>query len=230
VDYAALAKDRSELDRFVASLAGSSPANHPERFPQSADVLAYWLNAYNALTLQALVDRYPLQSVAGVRGFLLREVASWPVGGERLTLSALEARLARMNDPRVHFALHTGARGGPGLFDSPYQPELVDPQLTEAGHRFVGRADVVRLQPGRASLSAVLHRHAAEFIDAVPEDRRTRPLLQIVWAFLPAECNERPGCDTRSDLDRTCGPRLDRCAVDELPFDAGLADAKDAGR
>ena len=223
VDYAALAKDRGELDLFVASLAGSSPVNHPERFPDSSHELAYWLNAYNALTLQALVDRYPLDAVDGVRGFLLREVASFPLGGERLTLSAIEARLTRMQDARVHFALHTGAKSGPGLLDSPYQPELLDPQLTEAGQRFIGRADALKLQPGRVSLSAVLHWRAEELMGAVPAGHRS-PLLQVVWAFLPDACEERPGCDTRSDLDRICGPRLDRCAVDELPFDWRLDD------
>jgi hypothetical protein len=223
VDYAALAKDRGELDLFVASLAGSSPVNHPERFPDFTHELTYWLNAYNALTLQALVDRYPLDGVGGARGFLLREVASFPLGGERLTLSAIEARLTRMRDARVHFALHTGARSGPGLLDSPYQPELLNPQLTEAGQRFIGRPDVLKLQPGRVSLSAVLHRRAEELMGAVPADRRS-PLLQVVWAFLPDACEERPGCDTRSDLDRTCGPRMDRCEVDELPFDWRLDD------
>lgn len=223
VDYAALAKDRAALDTFVASLAGTSPVNHPEQFRDPADALAYWINAYNALTLAALVDRYPLSGVGGPTGLSLRRFSSWPVGGERLTLSAIEQRLSHSADARVVFALHTGARGGPGLLDAPYDPQLLDGQLTEAGRRFMARADALRIRSHEVWLSELLRWNEAELLSALPEGRHGN-VLQLVWAFLPDACTERPGCDTRADLDRACGPHLDRCAAHTEPFDWALDD------
>ena len=64
VDYAALKADRASLDAFVEQLARVSPLNRPEAFPENDDKLAYWINAYNALALDAVLDRYPeLKSV-----------------------------------------------------------------------------------------------------------------------------------------------------------------------
>jgi hypothetical protein len=50
-------------------------------------------------------------------------------------------------------------------------------------------------------------------------------VLQFVWAFLPDTCTERYGFDTRSDLDRVCGPKLDQCQIIFEPEDTSLPDA-----
>jgi len=225
VDYAALAKDRAELDTFVASLAGTSPKNHPERFKEPAQAVAYWLNAYNALTLQALVDSYPVAVVGGPEGSFWRSYRAWPVGGERLTLSAIEKRLARVGDPRVYFALHTGARGGPWLFDTPYDPDLIDGQLTESSQRFMGRPEVVRIQAPEVFLSPLLRWHSEDFLAALPPQRKGS-LLHFVWAFLPDPTDRLPKGETRADLDRACGLRLDRCNVRFTGFDWALDDRR----
>ena len=63
VRYAALAKDRAQLDAYVDSLNHTSPASHPDRFPTREHELAYWINAYNAFTLRGVIDAYPIASV-----------------------------------------------------------------------------------------------------------------------------------------------------------------------
>ncbi|MHC4850068.1 MAG: DUF547 domain-containing protein, partial [Planctomycetota bacterium] len=50
VDYAALRKQRKVLDEFVASLAKAKPGK------SDAERIAFWINAYNALTLQQVLD------------------------------------------------------------------------------------------------------------------------------------------------------------------------------
>jgi len=63
VDYARLAEDRDLLERVVAELGAASPESDPARFPTEEDRLAYWLNAYNAFTLHAILAEYPITSV-----------------------------------------------------------------------------------------------------------------------------------------------------------------------
>jgi hypothetical protein len=227
VDFAALGREREALDGFVQSLASFSPHNRPDVFPSPEDALAYWLNAYNALVLQQVVDGYPyLESVQGPwlgRFFWGR---AWPVGGQRLTLWALEHRVLRREfaDPRIHFALFQAARSGPWLDGSHFQPEFLDAQLNEASRRFMADKRNVRLDGDTLHLARVFETRREDFLAALPEGRRGG-VLQLVWAFLPDTCEERPGCDTRGDLDRACGPALDRCRVVYEDPDWTLPDA-----
>ncbi|GMU06898.1 DUF547 domain-containing protein [Corallococcus caeni] len=225
LDFEGLLRDRASLERFVGSLAAVSPHRQPELFPSPEDGLAYWINAYNALVLLQLVERYPDGVDASWFGGFYWGHA-WPVGGERLTLYALEQRvlLGEYADPRVHFALFRGTRGGPRLDGAPYQPEFLDAQLNDASRRYMGDARHVKLEDKTVHLARLFQDRRQDFLAALPEGRGGN-VLQFVWAFLPDTCEERPGCDTRGDLDRACGPQLDRCRVDFIPEDTSLPDA-----
>ncbi|MFB1480353.1 DUF547 domain-containing protein [Corallococcus sp. RDP092CA] len=225
LDFDGLSRDRAALERFVASLAAVSPHRQPELFPAPEDGLAYWLNAYNALVLMQLVERYPDGVGASWFGGFYWTHA-WPVGGERLTLYALKRRilLGEYADPRVHFALFEGTRGGPRLDGAPYQPEFLDAQLNDASRRYMGDARHVKLEDKTVRLARLFQERKPDLLAALPEGRGGN-VLQFVWAFLPDACEERPGCDTRGDLDRACGPDLDRCRVAFIPEDTSLPDA-----
>ena len=60
VDYAGLSADRAALDRVIEQFA--APAAGDERAWTRAQRLAFWINAYNAFTLRAIVDHYPIRS------------------------------------------------------------------------------------------------------------------------------------------------------------------------
>src|SRR6185295_18720364 len=63
VDYERLRERRPLLDQFVADLGATSPESDAARFPTEEHRLAYWLNAYNAFTLHAILAEYPITSV-----------------------------------------------------------------------------------------------------------------------------------------------------------------------
>ncbi len=231
VDFSALGRQRQELDTFVRSLATFSPRTRPDLFEKPEESLAYWLNAYHALVLQAVVDEYPyLQSVNGPWLGSFFWARSWPVGGQRLTLWALEHRilLREFADPRIHLALFHGTRGGPLLDGAPFEPAFLDSQLNEAARRFIGDKRHVRLEQSTVHLARVFDTYREDFLAALPEGRRGN-VLQFIWAFLPDTCTDRYGCDTRSDLDRVCGTKLDRCQLVFEPEDAALPDAAERG-
>jgi hypothetical protein len=232
VDFAAIGHERAELDAFVRTLATFSPRSRPDLFPTPEDALAYWLNTYNALVLQSVVDRYPyLESVESTLLGRFWWGRSWAVGGRRLTLWALEHRVLRAQfaDPRLHFALFRGTRGGGTLDGAPYQAEFIDAQLNDASRRFIQDKRHVRLEGDTVHLARIFQTHREDFLAALPEGRGGN-VLQFVWAFLPDACEERPGCDTRGDLDRVCGPKLDRCKLVFEPADTALPDAAERAR
>src|SRR5438046_559302 len=75
VNYTGLKADRAELDSYVAALERTSPENTPALFPDRASQLAYWINAYNALVLQAVINNYSkhdLRSLLSRYKFFLR--------------------------------------------------------------------------------------------------------------------------------------------------------------
>ena len=59
VNYSAFKKDQFKLDKYLATLR----ANHPSESWTKNERLAYWINAYNAYTVQLILDNYPLKSI-----------------------------------------------------------------------------------------------------------------------------------------------------------------------
>jgi hypothetical protein len=130
LDYAGLAADRADLDRFVASLAGVDP----EALGRD-DRLAFWINAYNAAVAHFVLERYPgIESVKSVDGFFDR--LTLPVAGAARTLDQIEAR-GRELDARVHFAVVCASTSCPDLRGEAYRGDAVDRQLEEQTRRFL---------------------------------------------------------------------------------------------
>ena len=107
-DFDALAADRKDLDELVAYVERVSPATSPELFPRRADVLAYHLNAYNALAMRGVIDEGVNEGFTSFfkrqMFFKLRKVV---IGGRSMSLSAYENEVIRpLGEPRVHFALN----------------------------------------------------------------------------------------------------------------------------
>ena len=58
VYYRALQRERGSIDRYVASLDVSLDGR------SQAEQTTFWLNAYNALVLRTVIDRYPIRDSA----------------------------------------------------------------------------------------------------------------------------------------------------------------------
>jgi hypothetical protein len=166
------AQDLAALDRQVDLLARVSPASHPEQFGDPAAVRSYWINTYNTLVLQAVLEYWPLDSVRAVRisfssrvipgkGFFYdRKVV---VGGEETNLYQLEKEvLESQKDPRLHFALNCASSSCPVL--RPW--EWTDAQLDRAARDFVNKASNVQVMGDVVYLSRIFKWYRKDF----PED------------------------------------------------------------
>lgn len=141
VDYDALEAQRQSLDDFVVWL--EQPAAFKGRI--SADRHAFWINAYNALTLYQVLERgrpSSVMDVAGVlplagSGFFLE--TAFDVGGEYVSLSEIEHERLRMKeyDYRDHAALNCASGGCPPLRAGLYTQEALPHELDEAMARWV---------------------------------------------------------------------------------------------
>jgi hypothetical protein len=154
-----LAADRGDLDAFLAGLAGVDPGALGRD-----DRLAFWINAYNAVVVHFVLERYPgLRSVKEVDGFFDRLV--YPVGGGPRTLDAIEAA-ARELDPRVHFAVVCASTSCPDLRGEAYAGDRVDRQLAEQTAAFLAdRAKGLRYdaEADTLYLSSIFKWYAGDF-------------------------------------------------------------------
>lgn len=168
VDYRGLKAERHVLDEYVGQLASASPRSHPALFPTSADRMAYWINAYNALILRAVIDHYPVASVTDImvaHGVFRRMY--FPVGGVDMTLDDIEkgVLLREFDDPRVHFALTCASMTCPRLDRTAFHAEGLDARLDQEGRDFLNSPDGVRLAPDerRIGLSMYFEWYAGDF-------------------------------------------------------------------
>ncbi|HUF79234.1 MAG TPA: DUF547 domain-containing protein [Thermoanaerobaculia bacterium] len=164
VDYAALKRDRADLDAFLRGLARARPAG-PAQVERKADALAFWINAYNGVVVHHVLDRYPgIDSVKSVDGFF--DELTFPVAGEELTLDEIEARGLALGDPRVHFAVVCASTSCPDLRGEPYTAVDIEPQLRDQTRRFLSdRSKGLRYDPGADTLwlSSIFKWYAGDF-------------------------------------------------------------------
>ena len=132
VYYRALQSERGRLSRYVASLDAPAVTAAYSKWPDDQKK-AFWLNAYNALVLQTVVNNYPIHrrsqmypanSIRQIPGAF--EKTAHRVAGQSLTLDQIETTvLAAFEDPRVYLALGRGAVGSGRLrADQAIQPEI----------------------------------------------------------------------------------------------------------
>ncbi len=172
VDYAALKADRAALDRAVAEFSSRAAADEP-RWGRERRV-AFWINAYNAFTLRAIVDHYPIQSrwltlqprnsirqIDGVWTDL-----TWRAAGRNVTLDDVEHRILRptFKDARIHFAVNCASISCPPLAAQPYRPETLDAQLNDAARAYLASPEGLRVDGETLLVSSIFKWYGVDFV------------------------------------------------------------------
>lgn len=164
VDYAGLKANRESLDEYLRMMGTVSlkSLEHDER-------LAFYLNLYNAATLQLIADHYPVDSIKDIGGFFS---SPWKIKfvlleGKMVTLDHIEHDIIRptFKDPRVHFALNCSALSCPPLPSVPFEGDLIDIQLNMAAEQFVNDVRSNYLQGKTLYVSKIFDWFSEDFPD-----------------------------------------------------------------
>lgn len=184
VDYGHLKSNPADLDAFVASLAALPPANNYDSWDTDSKI-ALWINAYNALTLKAIVDHYPIRA-SFLRSLIfpensIRQIAGvwddlhFAVMDREPSLNDIEQRILRgqFHEPRIHLALNCASNGCPPLRWEPYDGERLDGQLEDQTVRFLSDPSKFRVDfSGRVYLSKIFKWYGDDFIAVYGTDER----------------------------------------------------------
>jgi len=166
VRYAALEAGPADLDGYLESLAPLDAAEL-EAQPEAVRI-AFWINAYNAITLKTIIDSYPIEgsglSALRYPASSIRQISgawknqSWVVAGEKISLNDIEHETLRkrFREPRVHVALVCAALGCPPLRSEPYDGARLGDQLDDQARRYLASPAGLRLEPGARNVAVSL--------------------------------------------------------------------------
>lgn len=115
-------------------LAAQVRAAKPSRLARN-DELAYWINAYNILTIDLILEHYPVESIRELGSFFSpvwdKTVAT--IEGREISLGFIEHEILRkLDEPRIHAAIVCASTSCPPLARTPFRSDTLDANLTAA--------------------------------------------------------------------------------------------------
>jgi hypothetical protein len=157
VNYQSWKASRSDIRALEQYLAHLSSATFPAQ-TSAATKLAFWINAYNAVTVEGILREYPTTSIrnhtAKVFGYNIWKDLQLFVDGKPYSLDQMEHEVLRkMSEPRIHFAIVCASIGCPRLLNEAYVPAKIDQQLTVNAQAFFADPGKFRFDANRKSIS-----------------------------------------------------------------------------
>lgn len=166
VAYASVgSSEKIQLNEYVNALAKTDVhgLNRAEQY-------AFWVNLYNALTVQLILDDYPVESIRDIKLGRLFAVGPWgakviEVGGLSLSLDDIEHKILRVHwdDPRTHYAVNCASLGCPNLALLAFRPENTERLLDEAARAYVNHPCGAHVIKGQLRVSNIYKWYQEDF-------------------------------------------------------------------
>ena len=167
VRYAAFKSESHDaLKAYVQSLEGVDVAklDKPEQY-------AFWVNLYNAKTIDIVLDHYPVTSIRkisineGLFGFIKKSTGfggPWKakvvtVAGMKLSLDDIEHAILRpiFKDPRVHYAVNCASIGCPNLQTEAFTGAKLEKMLDAGARAYVNSPRGFDVSDGSIKASSI---------------------------------------------------------------------------
>jgi hypothetical protein len=150
--------DRAALDVYIHGLAGRAISSYPRE-----QQFAYWVNLYNALTIQIVLDAYPVESIRDIDiSPGLFSDGPWDatllfIEEEAVTLNDIEHRILRpiWNDPRVHYVLNCASLGCPNLGARAFAAGEMEVMLDDAARTHINSPRGARIENNALVVSRI---------------------------------------------------------------------------
>ena len=158
VDYQGLKNDSATLTKYIKYLSENTPKDNWSK----NEKLAYWINAYNALTVDLILRHYPLKSIKDIKNPWDQRL--WKLGNKWYNLDEIEHQILRkMNEPRIHFAIDCASYSCPKLQNEAFNNINLDEQLTNATKEFLTNPNKNNLSENNLQLSKIFQWFSKDF-------------------------------------------------------------------
>ncbi|MBA3986956.1 MAG: DUF547 domain-containing protein [Flavobacteriales bacterium] len=157
VDYTGFKNDRAALTSYLNYLS----QNKPDKDWSVQELLAYYINVYNAFTVDLIVENYPVNSIKDINGPWTRAII--PIGNINISLGGIEnGVLKKMNDPRFHFAINCASVSCPKLLNEAYTAASINEQLDRAAREFINSKEN-KISENKAEISSIFDWYEKDF-------------------------------------------------------------------
>lgn len=164
VNYKGLKKEEAVLETYIRTLAKQIPDKSWSRDAS----LAYWINAYNALTLKLIVTNYPVKSITSLNGGKPWDVKWIDLAGKKYSLNNIENDIIRTQykDPRIHFAVNCAAVSCPPLSNTAFTETNINKLLDSRSKAFINSTSN-EIACTKVKISKIFDWYKADFEDVI---------------------------------------------------------------
>jgi hypothetical protein len=159
VDYKSVSEqDRERLYQYTQALSQLNirEYNRKEQF-------AYWVNLYNALTINLILDNYPVKSIRKLSRPWDRHLIT--INGLDLSLNDIEHRILRprWKDPRIHFVVNCASMGCPDLPSLVLSAENSEEILSKSTTNYLNHPRGISLDQKKLKISSIFNWYSEDF-------------------------------------------------------------------
>ncbi len=155
--------DKAQLNAYIKQLEQINPLNYSKN-----EQYAYWVNLYNAVTVDLILEAYPVKSITKLGGIF--SFGPWgddvvKVNDKDLTLNDIEHRILRpiWQDARTHYAVNCASLGCPNLQQTAFTASNTEALLEQAAEQFVSSNKGVQIQDDKLILSSIYEWFSVDF-------------------------------------------------------------------
>lgn len=158
VDYKGFKTNKKSLQDYLTTLNNHLPvATSTKEY-----TLAFWINAYNAMTVDLIIRNYPLKSIKDIKNPWEQHL--WKLGGKWYSLNEIEHQILRkMKEPRIHFAIVCASYSCPKLLNEAYSASALEPQLNKATKGFLLDKERNNISQNKIEVSKIFKWFAKDF-------------------------------------------------------------------
>jgi hypothetical protein len=167
VSYRGFIKDKVLLDTYLDKLSQTIPGSNWTKEEQ----LAYWINAYNAFTVQLILQHYPIKSIKEIADGMPMINAPWDIkffqlAGLDFDLNTIEHDILRtqFKEPRIHFALNCASISCPKLRNEAYEASMLELQFEQQAVGFIQDSSKNKINAQETKLSQIFNWFQRDFI------------------------------------------------------------------
>jgi hypothetical protein len=134
VDYEEWNKSQEEINNYINMLS-----KHDLKFNSEQSEKAYWINLYNASTIQIVLKNYPINSIREINNGKVWDEKFISVQGVFYSLNQIENEILRkkFNDARIHFGINCAAISCPKLNNKAFTSSNVNVELEKLTSNFI---------------------------------------------------------------------------------------------
>lgn len=167
-DYDGFAADSTLLNDYLNTLSG----HHPNSGWSDNERKAYWLNAYNAFTVQLILRNAPVESIKDIAGSLYKINTPWDIRfiiieGADYDLNNIEHDILRKewSDPRIHFAINCASISCPELQPFAFSAKALDAELDHCAREFINDTTRNTITPEAIRVSRLFKWFSGDFTE-----------------------------------------------------------------